>query len=92
MRNCSDSRASASTAPTTSRRPGTRRWQADRPVVFEAFTDPNVSLLPPHISLEQAKNFAHALLKGDPDERGLIVEQAQTVFAGMFPGGGRDGR
>ncbi len=66
--------------------------QADRPVVFEAFTDPNVSLLPPHISLEQAKNFAHALLKGDPDERGLIVEQAQTVFAGMFPGGGRDGR
>ena len=30
---------------------------ADRPVVFEAITDPDVPPLPPHITFEQAKNF-----------------------------------
>src|SRR5581483_4331102 len=29
---------------------------SDRPVVLEAITDPDVPTLPPHISLEQAKN------------------------------------
>ena len=30
---------------------------ADRPVVLEVKTDPNVSPLPPHITLDQAKKF-----------------------------------
>jgi pyruvate dehydrogenase (quinone) len=45
---------------------------ADRPVVFEARTDPEVPPLPPHITLEQAKAMARALRKGDPNARGLI--------------------
>lgn len=45
---------------------------ADRPVVFEAITDPNVPPLPPHIKFEQAVNYSKALMKGDPDQAGII--------------------
>jgi pyruvate dehydrogenase (quinone) len=55
--------------------------KSDRPVVIEAMVDPDVPPLPPHITLEQAKSFTSALLKGDPDARG-IMEQA---FRAMFP-------
>ena len=61
---------------------------ADRPVVYEAYTDPNVSILPPHISFEQAKNFMSAMVKGDPDEKGVIVESVKSMMAGIFPGKG----
>src|SRR4051812_29374293 len=47
---------------------------ADRPVVIEAITDPEVPPLPPHIRFEQAKNMAKALSSGDP-ARGRIVRQ-----------------
>ncbi len=30
---------------------------ADRPVILEAYADPNVPPLPPHITLKDAKNF-----------------------------------
>jgi pyruvate dehydrogenase (quinone) len=44
-------------------------WQqalsADRPVVLEVKTDPNVPPLPPHITMQQAKAFAAAFAKGD---------------------------
>ena len=40
---------------------------ADRPAVLEAIVDPEVPPLPPHITFEQAKHFAQAvLLAGDP--------------------------
>lgn len=45
-------------------------WQAalraDRPVVVEAITDPEVPPLPPHITFDQARSFAASVLKGDP--------------------------
>src|SRR5215467_2179050 len=34
---------------------------ADRPVVVEAITDPDVPPLPPHITLEQARHFASSI-------------------------------
>jgi pyruvate dehydrogenase (quinone) len=40
---------------------------ADRPVVIDAYTDPEVPPLPPHITMKQAHNFATAMLSGDPD-------------------------
>ncbi len=49
-------------------------WAADRPVVYEAVTDPEVPPLPPHIRFDQAKKMLSALLKGDP-ESGRIVRQ-----------------
>jgi pyruvate dehydrogenase (quinone) len=38
---------------------------ADRPVVLEVRTDPNVPPLPPHITAEQVKAFMAAFMKGD---------------------------
>ena len=40
---------------------------ADRPVLYEAVTDPEVPPLPPYIRFEQAKQMAQALAKGDPN-------------------------
>ncbi len=53
---------------------------SDRPVVLEAITDPNVPPLPPHITLEQAKAYVSALLKGDPDALGIIKQSFREVF------------
>jgi pyruvate dehydrogenase (quinone) len=39
---------------------------AERPVVYEAITDPEVPPLPPHIRFEQATSLAQALAKGEP--------------------------
>ena len=38
----------------------------DRPVVYEAVTDPEIPPLPPHIRFEQAQSMAKALAQGDP--------------------------
>lgn len=58
---------------------------SDRPVVIEVKTDPEVPPLPPHITLEQAKNFASMLIDGDPSERSLLVDTAKQVFASIVP-------
>jgi pyruvate dehydrogenase (quinone) len=59
---------------------------ADRPVVLEFKTDPEVPPLPPHITLKQAKNFAHALLKGDPNEGSVIRGTARQLLGKLLPG------
>jgi pyruvate dehydrogenase (quinone) len=48
---------------------------ADRPVLYEAITDPEVPPLPPHITLDQATQLSKALLHGDP-AAGRLVRQA----------------
>jgi pyruvate dehydrogenase (quinone) len=60
---------------------------ADRPVVLEMKTDPEVPPLPSHISFEQARNLAATLLKGDPDEAALIAGAARQVFAPLVSRG-----
>jgi len=47
-------------------------FAADRPVVIDAVTDPDVPTLPPHITLSQARSYASALLQGDPDAGGIL--------------------
>lgn len=58
---------------------------ADRPALLEAWVDPNISIIPPHITFDQAKMMTSALLKGDPNEMGIIIDSAKSVLAGMFP-------
>jgi pyruvate dehydrogenase (quinone) len=53
---------------------------ADRPVVYEAITDPEVPPLPPHIRADQAKHLAKALVKGDP----AAPDIARQSFAGKL--------
>jgi pyruvate dehydrogenase (quinone) len=52
---------------------------ADRPVVLEVITDPDVPPLPPHITLKHAKAFASTLLKGDPDEANIISRSVKQL-------------
>ena len=47
---------------------------ADRPVLYEAVTDPEVPPLPPHIRFEQAKQMTQALLKRDPNAARIIKQ------------------
>ena len=59
---------------------------ADRPVILEVKTDPEVPPLPPHITLEEAKHLTEALVKGDPREGNIIKETAKQVLASLVPG------
>ncbi len=54
--------------------------------MIEFKTDPDVPPLPPHITLKQAKAFASTLVKGDPDEGGVILNTARQVLASVLPG------
>ena len=45
---------------------------ADRPVLLEAITDPNMPPLPPQIRFETARNMTRAFLKGDPAARDVM--------------------
>ena len=52
---------------------------ADRPVVLDAHTDPNVPPLPPHITLEQARMYLSSMMKGDPDRAGMIKQSFKQL-------------
>jgi pyruvate dehydrogenase (quinone) len=54
---------------------------ADRPMVLEAYTDPDVPPLPPHITFKQARAYASAILRGDPDSAGIIRASVKQLFA-----------
>jgi len=54
---------------------------SEQPVVLEAIVDPNVPPLPPHITLEQARNYLKAILKGDPDAVRIIKASLKEMLA-----------
>jgi pyruvate dehydrogenase (quinone) len=58
---------------------------ADRPVVYEAYTDPNVPTLPPHIPFKMAVAYSSALLKGDPEEGGMLKQTIKDATAAILP-------
>jgi pyruvate dehydrogenase (quinone) len=58
---------------------------ANRPGLFEAYVDPNVAPIPPHISMEQAKNFLSSIFKGDAEALGFVKRVAKDVAAGYIP-------
>jgi pyruvate dehydrogenase (quinone) len=62
-----------------------RAFAADRPVLLEAYTDPNVPPLPPHITFEQAKAYLSALFGGDPDAWGMVKASAKEIASTVLP-------
>jgi len=60
---------------------------ADRPVVINIKTDPEVPPLPPHITFDEAVKFANTLRKGDPQEGRVIVGAARQLIGALLPGG-----
>ena len=59
---------------------------ADRPVVLEFKTDPEVPPLPSHITLDQAKHFMTTIAKGDPSEGSMLAGVARQVLSAILPG------
>lgn len=59
---------------------------ADRPVVIEFITDPDVPPLPPHITKEQIMAMLATLGKGDPNQWGIIKQSAKQLFASLHIG------
>ena len=51
---------------------------ADRPVVYEAYTDPDVPTLPPHIPFKMAAAYSSALLRAIPKREGLSSRRSRT--------------
>ena len=61
-------------------------FAADRPVVLEAITDPEVPPLPPHITLEQATAMTSALVHGDPSAAQIVKQAAKGKLEEFLPG------
>ena len=58
---------------------------ADRPVILNIYTDPNVPPLPPHITLKDAKNFLTMTLS-EPERGSVLKNSARQVLANIIPG------
>jgi pyruvate dehydrogenase (quinone) len=58
---------------------------ADRPVLYEAVTDPEVPPLPPHIRFEQAKQMAKALVKRDPNAARIVKQSLKSKLQEFTP-------
>ena len=54
---------------------------ADRPVVLEAITDPEVPPLPPHIRFEHATQMSRALAAGDPGAARVVRQSFKAKLA-----------
>ena len=59
---------------------------ADRPVILEAYTDPNVPPLPPHITLKDAKNFM-TMMVDEPELGSVVKGSIKQMLAGILPSG-----
>ncbi len=58
---------------------------ADRPVILEAYTDPNVPPLPPHITLKDAKNFM-SMMRDEPELGSVLKNSAKELLSSVLPG------
>jgi pyruvate dehydrogenase (quinone) len=58
-----------------------RAFAATRPVVINAYVDPEVPPLPPHITFEQARNYMVALFKGEPHAARAFKQSVKGMAA-----------
>jgi pyruvate dehydrogenase (quinone) len=67
-----------------------RAWDeafaSDRPVLLEVKTDPEVPPMPPHLTFEQVKKLTTTLIKGDPNQEGVIRGTVRQVLSAVLPG------
>jgi len=59
-----------------------RALGADRPVVLDVKTDPNVAPLPPHVTLAQAKAFMSSMAR-DPGAAAVFADTARQILGGL---------
>jgi pyruvate dehydrogenase (quinone) len=58
---------------------------AGTPVVIEAHTDPEVPPLPPHITFDQAKAYAQAVMKGDSGGWDMVKQSVKEMVESYIP-------
>ncbi len=58
----------------------------DRPSVLEVVVDPEIPPLPPHITAEQTKKMARAMVKGDPETAGVMTKSLKAKLEEFLPG------
>ncbi|MFC0407251.1 thiamine pyrophosphate-requiring protein [Roseomonas elaeocarpi] len=58
---------------------------ADRPVILEFFTDPNVPPLPPHISVKDAMHFM-TMIPSEPELGSVLKNSAKELISTIMPG------
>jgi pyruvate dehydrogenase (quinone) len=59
---------------------------AGRPAVLEAVVDPEIPPLPPHITGEEMKKMARAMVKGDPEAVGVMEKSLRMKVEELLPG------
>nr|WP_295739199.1 thiamine pyrophosphate-requiring protein [uncultured Acidocella sp.] len=59
---------------------------ADRPVILEMRTDPNVPPLPPHITAKDARNFLSSLWR-EPERASVVKNSTRQMLASVLPNG-----
>jgi pyruvate dehydrogenase (quinone) len=57
---------------------------ADRPTILDIITDPDVPNIPPHLTFDQVVKFSKSLIKGDPNESGIIKQTFKDAVKGIF--------
>ena len=66
-----------------------RAWDealaADRPVILEFYTDPNVPPLPPHITLKDAEHFI-TMMPSEPELGSVLRNSFKALIATILPG------
>ena len=65
-----------------------RAFAADRPTLLDVRTDPDVPPIPPHATVEQMKDAAEAMIKGDEDALGVIGIGLKQKLQEFLPGKG----
>ncbi|HJQ44654.1 MAG TPA: thiamine pyrophosphate-requiring protein, partial [Jatrophihabitantaceae bacterium] len=56
------------------------------PIVLDVRCDPNVPIIPPHTTWEQAKDLASSLLHGDEDRWGVAKQSVKQKVQEFLPG------
>ena len=59
---------------------------ADRPVILECYTDPNVPPLPPHITLKDARHFL-TMMASEPELGSVLKGSMEQILASVLPRG-----
>jgi len=59
---------------------------AGKPTVLEAVVDPEIPPLPPHVTGQQMKKMAEAMVKGDPDALGVMEKSLREKVEEFLPG------
>ncbi len=65
-----------------------RAFAADRPTLLDVRTDPDVPPIPPHATVEQIKDAAEAMIKGDEDALGVVRTGLKQKLQEFLPGKG----